>query len=58
MWKHKGPTVAIAISGEGTILGDGREFAVKDGFIFFIAAETTTMLRAETSLQIYAAVVR
>ncbi|OAQ59262.2 hexose-6-phosphate isomerase [Pochonia chlamydosporia 170] len=58
IWDHKGPTVAIAISGEGTILGDGKELAVKDGYIFYIAAETTTMLRAETALQIYAAVIR
>lgn len=58
IWNHKGPTVAIAISGEGTILGDGKELAVKDGYIFFIAAETTTMLRADTDLQIYAALIR
>ncbi|KAM0258117.1 hypothetical protein ACHAQJ_004022 [Trichoderma viride] len=58
IWSHKGPTVAIAISGEGTILGDGKELAVKSGFIFFIAAETTAMLRADSALQIYAAVIR
>ncbi|EFY86266.1 mannose-6-phosphate isomerase [Metarhizium acridum CQMa 102] len=58
VWKHKGPTVAIAVSGEGTILGDGKELVVKSGFIFFIAAETTTMLRSTGALQIYAAVIR
>ncbi|KAL7948677.1 mannose-6-phosphate isomerase [Trichoderma barbatum] len=58
IWNHKGPTVAIVVSGEGTILGDGKELAAKRGFIFFLAAETTTMMRADTALQIYAAVVR
>lgn len=58
IWNHKGPTVAIAVSGEGTILGDGKELVVKSGFIFFIAAETRTMLRATGALQMYAAVVR
>lgn len=58
IWKHKGPTVAITISGEGTILGDGKELAVKPGFIFFIAAETTTTLQADIAMQIFAAVLR
>ncbi|KKP01891.1 mannose-6-phosphate isomerase [Trichoderma harzianum] len=58
IWNHKGPTVAIAISGEGTIRGDGKELAIKTGFIFFIAAETETMLRADTGMRIYAAVIR
>ncbi|KAM0514840.1 hypothetical protein ACHAPE_006515 [Trichoderma viride] len=58
VWNHKGPTLAIAISGEGTILGDGKELAVKPGFIFFIAAETSTKLRADSDLQIYAAALR
>ncbi|RFU78903.1 mannose-6-phosphate isomerase [Trichoderma arundinaceum] len=58
VWNHKGPTVAITIFGEGTILGDGRKLAIKRGFIFFIAAETTTMLSASTALRIYAAVIR
>ncbi|KAL6834229.1 mannose-6-phosphate isomerase [Trichoderma sp. SZMC 28015] len=58
IWNHKGPTVAIAVSGEGSIRGDGKELAVKTGFIFFIAAETETMLRAKTGMRIYAAVIR
>jgi mannose-6-phosphate isomerase len=58
VWNHKGPTLAIAISGEGTILGDGKELTVKPGFIFFIAAATATKLRANTDLQIFAAALR
>lgn len=58
IWNHKGPAVAIAISGEGVILGDGKELAVKPGFIFFIAAATNTTLRADTALHIFAAVLR
>ncbi|KAL7927538.1 RmlC-like cupin domain-containing protein [Trichoderma austrokoningii] len=58
VWNHKGPTLAIAISGEGTILGDGKELDVKPGFIFFIAAATVTKLRADTDLQVYAAALR
>ncbi|TWU72602.1 hypothetical protein ED733_003405 [Metarhizium rileyi] len=58
VWKHEGPTVAIVVSGEGTILGDGKELAATEGCMFFIAADTAIMLRADAALQIYAAVVR
>lgn len=58
IWHHKGPAVAIAISGSGTIRGNGKELAVESGFIFFMAAETRAMLCAETDLLLYVAVVR
>ncbi|EGR50298.1 hexose-6-phosphate isomerase [Trichoderma reesei QM6a] len=55
---HKGPAVAIAVSGEGAIQGDGKELAVKSGFIFFIAAGTAVTVKADTGLRLYAAVIR
>ena len=58
IWYHRGPATAIAISGSGTIHGDGKEHAVESGFIFFMAAETRAMLRAESDLLVYVAVVR
>ncbi|QUC22240.1 uncharacterized protein UV8b_06481 [Ustilaginoidea virens] len=56
--RFKGPMVAMVISGQGKIVGDGKELEAKEGFIFFVGAGTTCTLRAHVSLQVFAAVVR
>ena len=52
IWNHEGPAVSIAVSGKGTLLGDGKELAFKSEFVFFIAPETRTRVRSTGALQI------
>lgn len=52
---HRGPMVAIVISGEGMLSGDDTELKAKSGFIFFVAAGKEVVWKAKTGMQIYTA---
>ncbi|KAM3546392.1 hypothetical protein ARSEF1564_000667 [Beauveria bassiana] len=56
----RGPTVAIVLRGEGTLVGDddddGREVRLMQGQIFFVAANTAATVRATGDLELYATV--
>ncbi|KAM0668212.1 hypothetical protein ACQRIT_000694 [Beauveria bassiana] len=56
----RGPTVAIVLRGEGTLVGDddddGREVRLMQGLIFFVAANTAATVRATGDLELYATV--
>ncbi|OAA50904.1 hexose-6-phosphate isomerase [Beauveria brongniartii RCEF 3172] len=52
----RGPTVAIVLRGEGTLVGDGREVRLTQGQIFFVAANTAATVRATGDLELYATV--
>ncbi|KAJ6441617.1 hexose-6-phosphate isomerase [Purpureocillium lavendulum] len=54
---NRGPGIAIVTRGEGRVLGDGKEFEAKEGYIFYIAPGTTTTWRTTSGLQVHAAVV-
>ena len=53
----RGPAVAIITKGEGVLGGDGREFTVTEGFVFFVAPGTAVRWRTESGLQVYMPVV-
>ncbi|KAM3446685.1 hypothetical protein MY3296_009449 [Beauveria thailandica] len=56
VWKRPGPTVPIVISGHGKVLGEGLDFEVKQGQIFFMAYHATIELRAESDMEVLATV--
>lgn len=55
---HKGPKVAIVVSGLGKVSGDGKGLEAKEGYIFYIAPGLETTWKAESDMEIFTALVR
>ncbi|KAI6088362.1 mannose-6-phosphate isomerase [Hypoxylon rubiginosum] len=53
----EGPGVMIVTSGSGSMHADGKEFQLKEGFIFFVAPGIPVKLESQDRVQIHMAVV-
>lgn len=53
--EQEGPSVAIVTRGRGMLTGDGREFPVNEGHIFFIAPGARLRWRTTPGLQVHMA---
>lgn len=51
----QGPATVIVTGGKGTIKGDGGEYEVKEGYVFFVGYDTQLELVAESELETHIA---
>lgn len=51
----KGPAIMIVTSGKGTMKGEGEQFEVKEGYVFFVGYDTQLELLAEEGLETHIA---
>lgn len=53
----EGPGVMLVTQGTGKMLADGREFELKEGYIFFVAPGVEVKWETESGMQIFEAVI-
>lgn len=53
--KLGGPSVMVVTHGEGTLKADGREYILREGYVFFIAHSTELELEASKALKSFTA---
>jgi mannose-6-phosphate isomerase len=51
----QGPSIMVVTGGSGTMKADGKEFDVKEGYVFFIGYDTEIELKAESGLETHTA---
>ncbi|CZT41507.1 probable mannose-6-phosphate isomerase [Rhynchosporium secalis] len=51
----KGPAIMIVTGGKGTLIAEGKETEVKEGFVFFIGYDTEVELEAGSGLETHIA---
>ena len=52
---NEGPGTMIVTKGQGTLVADGKEFELKEGYIFYISPGVPIQVRSEGQLQAYVA---
>jgi mannose-6-phosphate isomerase len=53
----EGPGVMVVIGGSGTLIADGKEYGLEEGYVFYITPGTEVRYKARDGLTIYEAVV-
>jgi mannose-6-phosphate isomerase len=50
-----GPAILLVTGGKGKMMGEGKEFEVKEGYVFFVGYDTEVELVAEDGLEAHIA---